>query len=136
MSWPSVMVVRLRNTDMSTTTPQTRGRQYILTLTRHAYTWDAAAILWGRRRCYHRSRRRRQPKRRIRRRPFHHLSSAADWLRTRGTEKWAWPWPNAPGGIPVSWTTSVPRGDLRLSVSGEAGARHTVIAVEPHQSRR
>jgi hypothetical protein len=47
MSWPSVMVVRLRNTDMSTTTQQTKGRQYIVALTRHARTWDAAAFLLG-----------------------------------------------------------------------------------------
>jgi hypothetical protein len=47
MSWPSVMVVRLRNTDMSTTTQHPRGRQYIVALTRHARTWDAAAFLLG-----------------------------------------------------------------------------------------
>ena len=47
MSWPSVMVVRLRNTDMSTTTQHSRGRQYIVALTPHARTWDAAAFLLG-----------------------------------------------------------------------------------------
>jgi hypothetical protein len=52
MSWPSVMVVRLRNTDMSTTTQHPRGRQYVIISTRHASVWDAEAVLWDRRRCH------------------------------------------------------------------------------------
>lgn len=45
--WPSVMVAHLRNTDMSTTTPQTRGRHYTFSLTRHARIRSAAAVLLG-----------------------------------------------------------------------------------------